>query len=231
MKKLIAIALVLVLALSLLTACDLFSKDKDGGDSDDGGRRSSSPSSSNGGGKDGMFASANFNLPENVWIVYESSINGNLSITCTIVKIGNDLYQKGDLSSFSTEDYNKYNGKEWEYWYKTSYSEWDNSGTSSAEEVIFSVGDTWLNFMTSSWYYTDMRNNSKSGTESVAGVMCDKYAYTDSTGDSIIYFDPVSNLFLKADHTETSGGTLYEVVKWDTSVKSFADAGVSGLPG
>ena len=254
MKKSLAVALVIILALFLLAACEISINPSDGGNKNEpcdccpdcvkeecdcdkcdccppgGGSETKSgntknPPTTSDNKKTGPFANDKFTLPENVYFIYESTAHGNTNPS-HIAKIGNDFYHCYILSGYYFEDYYKYLGNnKWRVWYKTSIEDWTVDDVYDADVIVNSyVGETLLNFMTSSWYYNDMKKGKKLGTESVAGVMCEKYS-TDE-GKSTIYYDPVTNLFFKAEHDIS----LYEIVKWDTSIISFESVAVSKLP-
>ena len=159
-------------------------------------------------------------LPKNVYVEMESSMNGGANSTNVFAKIGDEFYAETRLGDYRAIDYARKDGNVWKVWSSTFDGGWYEPDEYSGDEFGFYLDDKMLYFMSSSWYYSDMKEGAKTGTESIAGVKCDVYS-TDG-GTSTLYHDPNTNLILKADHTQSSGGTLYEVVKWDASVKSFA---------
>jgi hypothetical protein len=181
-----------------------------------------------GGDDDGLFKDAKFNLPENVSIKFESTAGG-LTTKMTFVKIGNDFYGISDLSSMSlgvSYQYLKYNGTNWQTWEKrvATYGghDWEIGETLTATEVVEAIGglgQNMLNFMTFEASYVSINGKPKSGTEAVAGVMCDKYVITEYGSTCTYYHDPVTKLFFKVDW----GDTLYVVTSWNATVTDFGD--------
>jgi len=173
------------------------------------------------GGGDDLFKDAKFKLPKNVSIKYESSWDGTLSLSALFVKIGNDFYrEKRSNGEIIQATYLKYNGTAWEDWETVPpYVAWNKPNTYNVTQVIDKIGgqgDNLLNFMTAETRYLAIKDKTKSGTEAVAGVMCDKYVIS---AERTLYHDPISNLFLK----DVNSTTIYVVTEWDTTVTNFGD--------
>jgi hypothetical protein len=168
----------------------------------------------------GLFGKAKFDLPENVSIKYEDTYKSNKTSTL-FIRIGNDFYSETDIPGLGVGYVClKYNGSTWQQWEKFPPYEptWYVTSTYNLTQVIDKIGgssDNLLNFMTFEASYVDINGKTKSGTEAVAGVMCDKYV----VGSSTYYHNPVFNLFFKVEHTNT----LYEVTEWKTNITNFGD--------
>jgi len=162
-------------------------------------------------------------LPKNFSFKYNYYVNGNLSSSTYTVKIGNEFYSKQEITGLGVwHFYLKYTGNNvWEQWEKSERGGqgWQNTGTLPKKDALDKIGgnstNTMLGFMTSEVSNVKINGKTKSGTEVIAGVTCDKYALDDGT----YYYDPVTKLFFKTDYSPTS---LYEVTSWDTSVTNFA---------
>ena len=178
---------------------------------------------------DNPDTSDGYTLPTNVKIIYESEVGGTL-VTTTAIKIGNNYYWKHVMPGDVDEFYLKYNNGSWAEYEKNSEPiigmlNWTLGGTYNAEEKDNEVETFFLNFMVSAQWYTAMKNATKGGKETIAGVSTDVYTETSYGSTVVLNHDPVTNLFFKVTGTLT--GAHYEVTSWDKSVTSF---GITDLP-
>lgn len=163
-----------------------------------------------------------FTLPTNAYIeyTYAYSSNPDSKITYKVTKIGEDYYfDSGALSKTyfkydaSAKTWTRYNGM--------------NLGDSimwiKADKVLDRYGvDKALKSSMNNLFYTKSNYmvEDQSTTKTIAGSQCIKITSTQSTAEYWLSRD-TGLLFAQ------NAFTLIEVVKYDTSVKSLADAGIT----
>ena len=165
-----------------------------------------------------------FNLPTNVKFTFIQQV-GSSSVTKTAIKIGNDYYWKTTISVGYDEYYLKHNNGSWTEYYKNLVisPNWELEGTLNATQKDYKIHAQFLNFMAD--WYSEIKDATKGGKETIAGVSTDKYTLTSGGFTIVFNLDPITNLTFKV--TSTSDNSSAEVTSWDKSVTSF---GISDLP-
>ena len=165
-----------------------------------------------------------YTLPTNVKIVYESEAEGEVLVSITAIKIGNNYYwgyMTVEDSVVFYETYLKHNSGIW-----TSYEKgidvsetWQETGTYNAAEINDAIKRDFLLFMASEQWYAFKKDGTKMGKQSIADVLTDLYTYTSTECTILLNHDPATNLFFKV----TSNLSRYEVTVWDKSIIGFGE--------
>ena len=247
-KKLatLLLAFIMVIAAAFtLTACDRESGGGGGGGGGNGsgGGGNGGGDNTGGGGGDNTTVSESYDytlLPENVKITYDAS-NTSLGFTVTdayiFIKIGNDFYSEELVSKTITDDvyYLKHSGGSWTEYYKKGAAGW------APAEKTYNAAEVKKRLFKNAYLgglVDDTINDHdviKSAGDTIEGLETEKYTKTIASISSTWTFwhSPVYKLNIKYTYVKTSSPAMSAeiiVTAWDTSVASFAGAGVTGLP-
>ena len=246
MKKVLAIVLVLILALSLLTACGGNNDNNDGNnsttppvsqggnDTTPSGNNSDPTDDPNGGTEQSAFDSTK--LPENLKVVYTvAQPAGVMTVTTTytLIKIGDEYYSTAAPNGMITgEFYLKKTGDGFTKYSKGSGESWAQKETYTSATVENGIlhGD-FLGLLLFNVSADEGFNASQAvsgGSETIAGVSTNKKTLTTNAGTWNYWRDPVTSLFLKIEAPSADKTVTTVCTSWDTAVTDF---GVTGLPG
>ena len=163
-----------------------------------------------------------FTLPTNAYIeyTYAYSSNPDSKITYKVTKIGEDYYFDSGAMS---KTYFKYDASAKTWTRYNGMSLGDSIMWIKADKVLDRYGvDKALKSSMNYLFYTKTNYmvEDQSTTKTIAGSQCIKITSTQSTAEYWLSRD-TGLLFAQ------NAFTLIEVVKYDTSVKSLADAGIT----